>query len=158
MWIAGEIKAALAAEAILANGRETGGVLLGYWGCGAGDAVVTHSIGPGPGSFHGKRKFIPDWDYQFAEIARLYQESDRLLHYLGDWHSHPAGSGLLSAIDRKTLGTIARAKGARVAHPIMLVLAGGPEWHIHAWQLQRAAGWFRRRVSVRKLHIRIYDK
>lgn len=70
---------------------ETGGLLLG-WRNGA-DIVVSHVVGSGPGAQHGPTTFHQDGVRQAARIAELYEQSDRRLEYLGDWHTHP-GVGL----------------------------------------------------------------
>lgn len=111
--------------------RETGGVLLGY--VATDNAVVTDALGPGPGARHRRFRFVPDTDYQEAEIARRYEASGRLHIYLGDWHSHPRGRSALSLLDRHTLRRIADAPHARIPSPIMLVLARGDPWLPAAW-------------------------
>lgn len=112
--------------------NETGGVLLGY---DAGNGLVVTAItGPGPEAIHKRHAFIPDYDYQDAEIERMYRESSRCHTYLGDWHTHPAESSALSSKDKRTLLTIARHRPARTPAPIMGILAGGEPWHLTVWQ------------------------
>jgi integrative and conjugative element protein (TIGR02256 family) len=68
---------------------ETGGLLLGWTDDATGDAVVADIIGPGPAADHRRTSFLPDNDWQRAELARRYAASGRLHGYLGDWHTTP---------------------------------------------------------------------
>jgi integrative and conjugative element protein (TIGR02256 family) len=137
---------------------ETGGVLMGYRADGSDETVATHVIGPGPNAIHEKFRFVPDHDYQLAEIARLYESSGRRLEYLGDWHSHPDAEGYLSGTDLETLARIARSRTARVEKPVMLVMGGRGGWNAFAWVQERAASWIRRgKPIVRQLKVELFD-
>ena len=113
---------------------ETGGVLMGY--VHGGDCIVTAIVGPGPNAVHHECTFTPDYEYQEMEVANIYVSSGRRWTYLGDWHSHPRQRmPSLSPKDIRTLKCIARYKGARIAQPIMLLLAGEPDdWSLNVWQ------------------------
>lgn len=158
VWLAEEAVGAMASEASAQAPLETGGVLLGYWGKESGEAVVTNIVGPGPDATHSATRFVPDYEFQENEIARLYEESHRRLQYLGDWHSHPEGGGQLSKLDRRTLRTIGRCRSARAEQPIMVVLAGGPEWSVHAWQLTSGRWWRLRWPVVQKLDVNVFSR
>lgn len=137
---------------------ETGGVLMGYRTEGDGDPVATHVIGPGPRAVHRECRFVPDHEYQLAEMSRLYKLSGRRLDYLGDWHSHPGGGGGLSEQDRATLGRIARTRSARVERPVMLVMAGQASWEAVAWVHESPTSWTRRRRQIiRSLDVELFD-
>ena len=142
VWIADSVLADLIAECERVDPYETGGVLLGYWGDGTQEPVITHSVGPGPDAVYQRDRFAPDQLYQLAEIARLYDSSERTLRYLGDWHSHPGGSGGLSTLDCRTLRRIAGCRTARVACPLMVVLAGKSAWEPTAWIHERVWRWW----------------
>jgi len=96
---------------------------MGYRG-NNGDVVVTDMIDAGDKAFHCRYRFIPDQDYQLGEIARTYLESDGLVTYLGDWHTHPNGSTELSLLDRRTLTKIATTDESKNKEPIMVVFGG----------------------------------
>jgi integrative and conjugative element protein (TIGR02256 family) len=156
-WLAEEAVRAMVAEASTQAPHETGGVLLGYWGKESGEAVVTNIVGPGPDATHSATRFVPDYEFQENEIARLYEESHRRLEYLGDWHSHPEGGGKLSKLDRRTLRTIGWSRPARVEHPIMVVIAGGPEWSLHAWQHDWVGWWHLRWPTTHQLIVKVFE-
>lgn len=122
VWISKSALAFIAKEFRRAYPSETGGVLIGYL-AGSDDAVITCAVGPGPLAKHSETRFVPDWSYHDVEIARLYEESGRLHTYLGDWHSHPNSPTRLSSTDRQTLLRIAKHADARIATPLMVVIA-----------------------------------
>lgn len=157
LWILRDLLESLTAEASIRVPCETGGVLLGYWAKGDGDPVVTHCIGPGPNATHSETRFQPDHDYQVTEIARLYKDSDRRLHYLGDWHSHPDGGGTLSRLDRACLRRIARCREARVDEPVMMILAGSLDWEPFAWRLGWVRSWLCWKAVPRTLAVRPFE-
>ncbi len=101
---------------------------MGYRARDSGEVVVVveEAIGPGPAAEHERRSFLPDADWQRAEVARLYHASGRMCTYLGDWHTHPEGGRLRpSSLDRRAARTIARAPSARAPLPLMLIVAPG---------------------------------
>lgn len=132
-WISYRDVAFMQQEAERAFPLETGGVLMGYWTKNNQDAVIRSVIGPGPKAKHERSSFAPDYEWQEMQIACIYKDSGRFFTYLGDWHSHPDGLSRLSLKDRITLWRIANYRQARIAHPIMVILAG-PQWKIKLWR------------------------
>jgi integrative and conjugative element protein (TIGR02256 family) len=120
-------------EADRISPQETGGVWMGYWGDN-GDVVVTEIIGPGPTARHDADRFMPDHDFQEAEIARVYEDSGGMVTYLGDWHSHPDAAAYLSRKDRSTLRRIADDPASQISRPLMAVLSGGDPWELVVWE------------------------
>lgn len=136
-WISREHALEIVKLAAQEAPRETGGVLMGYWTSDGSDVVITHVVGPGAGALHTPTRFVPDQDAHLRQIAAIYFQSDRVSTYLGDWHSHPGGRGLLSASDRRTLRRIASTPTARIECPLMGIVAGDEEeeWHLTVWVL-----------------------
>ena len=126
---------------------ETGGVLLGFANPNHDEQIkIVCQIGPGPMAAHKPFHFEPDSKWQKRWIAKTYEESDRIVTYLGDWHTHPRGSGTPSPIDRSTAKEISYCTAARVPHPLILILFGEPEaWEIAAFRRQR---WKLRHAEV----------
>lgn len=113
---------------------ETGGILMGYYEP-SGECTVTEIIGPGPRAKHRRTGFEPDYDFQEKQVAAVYGKSMRQYTYIGDWHTHPDGTGTLSKADRTTMKEISHCPKARCTTPIMLLLVGHPRmWLPKLWQ------------------------
>ena len=93
--IAGSALRAIADEAIRSfDGKETGGVLLGF----EGDCLeVRHAGGPGPGAMRQVDRFLRDLQHA-QDLARAAWEEDRS-QWIGEWHTHLDGSLEPSAAD-----------------------------------------------------------
>lgn len=113
--------------------KETGGILLGY--SAEDSVVVTHVIGPGPKAKHTLYSFTPDPEWHESEISRIYKDSGRINNYLGDWHSHPKGSNLLSNKDKRVMANIAAYPPARQPYPIMAIVHDMGFWSMTIWCL-----------------------
>lgn len=112
--------------------NETGGMLLGYTAS-SGDVVVTAIIGPGDNAKHARYFFMPDSEYQQSKLNDHYHSTQGKESYLGDWHTHPYGSGMLSWIDKRTLANIALTESSGIKHPVMAIFSGKPgSWEVHA--------------------------
>lgn len=158
IWLSARVLTALVAEADKSAPLETGGILLGFWAEENSEPVVLEMLGPGPNAIHERYRFVPDHEHQTAEIERLYHDSGRRLHYLGDWHTHPGGSATLSKSDRATLRQIAAEPAARAPMPTMLILAPGPSWKPSAWcgvLTGRVRFW--QRLVAWAMEVRIFD-
>jgi integrative and conjugative element protein (TIGR02256 family) len=137
-WIPREVSKLLVKEAEHAFPNETGGVVMGYWSTDYSEVVITHAVDAGPLALHYPKSFIPDVNYQEIEIARIYEHSNRVSTYLGDWHTHPKGSSFLSYRDKRTLRRIANHRDARCPVPLMIVLGGGEDdWFMSVWKFRR---------------------
>lgn len=94
---------AIAAAAVAAHPRETGGLLLGWWD--ADQIVVRHVVevsDPGATSNSWSRD---QPGAQAALDATLHEHEHPWLGYVGDWHSHPAQCGA----SRQDVASIRRA-------------------------------------------------
>lgn len=101
---------------------ETGGVLMGYTTKKKNEAVITDIIGPGPKSAHKALNFTPDTEWQNDEVGKIFDKTDGIITYLGDWHTHPDNPTTLSQDDFNALKVIATHKEALCIYPLMLVL------------------------------------
>lgn len=158
-WVGARVLDAMQEEASATAPAETGGVLLGYWVRPWTEVVITEMVGGGPRAIRRPKYFLPDHEYQETEIAKRYETSGRQLYYLGDWHSHPGGSGLLSPTDEQTLRRIIREPAARCRVALMAVLAGGDPWELTVWsgELARVI-LIGTRLALSRFEVRAYDK
>ena len=140
VWLSERDRRALSTFALQWAPRETGGILLGYWRADERDLVITEVIGPGEGARHGDASFEPDGAYHIEVVERAYRDSGRAIVYVGDWHSHPAGSTALSDRDVRTLIAIARDRRARIRRPVMGVVGGSDAEDFALWMAEPP--WF----------------
>lgn len=134
-WIPQPLYDEMVAEATKWSPWETGGVLMGYVS-NSQEVVVTALVHAGPNAKRTRWTFRPDPQFQNEGIAEQYEASGRHDRYLGDWHTHPGGSGNMSWRDRRTLQSIAECDDARIANPVMVILHG-EDWQPAAWQFSR---------------------
>jgi integrative and conjugative element protein (TIGR02256 family) len=137
---------------------ETGGMLIGYVSDNE-QAVVTATIGPGPKAKHAEDRFVPDSEFQQAELTAHYFRTEGKETYLGDWHTHPEGYAALSRKDEKTLARIALTPSSGTAHPLMLILAGGKQyWELEVVRfLRRERRFFFYKYEYESLTPKLYD-
>lgn len=102
--------------------RETGGILMGRWES-ALVASVNVLIGAGPDATHERYLFRPDHSWQKQAMVQLYEQSGRMLEYLGDWHTHPGEDTSPSRRDVATARLIRDHRRARAPRPVMLIMA-----------------------------------
>ena len=95
-------------------------MLLGW--CRESAIVVAAHIEAGPDAQRGPQSFTPDGDWQQRRLEEAYEQSGRRVTYLGDWHSHPRGSGCPSPKDRETAATVAGDPRARASTPVTMIL------------------------------------
>jgi integrative and conjugative element protein (TIGR02256 family) len=129
---------------------ETGGMLLGWRRDRA--IVVRAQVEAGPAAHRALQSFTPDGDWQQRRLEEAYEQSDRTVTYLGDWHSHPRGSGRPSPKDRHTAAAIAAEPLARASMPVTLIL-GRRRPRRQAW---RARAFLLRNGSLRRIRLVVY--
>lgn len=100
---------------------ETGGSLMGYR-TKNGDVVIVDVTGSGPDAIHERYNFQCDASWIQKQINKVFDETDGMIHYLGDWHTHPGGSTELSDMDKKALKLIVDTPEAFSPCAIMVVL------------------------------------
>ena len=157
-WLSDSAFSFMVSEAKATAPLETGGVLLGYWVT-RHEVVITRCIGPGPNAVHRRSSYRPDYDYQEAEIERVFRETEGAHVYLGDWHTHPgAKTAHLSWKDRATIRRIAESPDAQAPTPLMLVLCGDDvDWAPYAWIGRLQVTWrVWRHVYLSRAELRLY--
>jgi integrative and conjugative element protein (TIGR02256 family) len=90
-----------------ADGRETGGILLGRFNAERGAHVITAAAGPGQHADREPGFFLRDLSHA-REVAREGWHRDRS-EWIGEWHTHPQGPMHPSELDLSTYaGLLAR--------------------------------------------------
>ncbi len=100
--------------------------------------VVQELVAAGPGARRSGTSFTPDGRWQQDQIADAYRRSGRVTTYVGDWHSHPRGTGKLSRLDKRTARRVAREPAARCPHPLSMILIRDDEqWKPRPYRYRR---------------------
>lgn len=154
VWLANTVYRTMCEEGAALHPLESGGIILGWR---AGNDIVAIDVrGPGPQALHGRYGFLPDHQWQVAEIHRLFEETGGDVDYLGDWHSHPDGTSVMSSEDHATLRRISR----RVHEPLMLIIADDTSqegWTMGCWKGHRHPGLIFRRFEVIIESIKLFE-
>jgi len=112
--------------------------------------VITDLVGAGANAVRMRSRFTPDAEHQWSEIAKLYERSERLHAYIGDWHSHPNSSPRYSVVDCAALRVVSASPEARCKRPVMLILGCCDHWATLAWRYQPGRWWDR--VVLMQIH------
>jgi integrative and conjugative element protein (TIGR02256 family) len=83
--------------------REAGGQLFARLA--PPDIIITEATGPAKKDKRSRFSFLPDRASEQLEINVMYE---RGLHYVGDWHTHPAPRGTPSDRDFTSIGELVR--------------------------------------------------
>lgn len=127
-------------EAHRAFPLETGGVLMGK--STSALHLIHEMIGPGPGAKHTSCTFLPDAEWQWREIARLFNATQGSTTYIGDWHTHPnARRASLSDLDLSAMIEVLTDPKSRTSRMLVIILYGGRKaWKWAAWSAIHDAG------------------
>ena len=104
---------------------EVGGILIG---CYRGPHVeVTGQTKPGPKDRSTSTSFVrTDQQHQRSAI-KAWHQSGRTKTYVGEWHSHPAGSPKPSHIDESTWRSVVQ----KLAEPCVFVIVSPTGWRLY---------------------------
>ena len=121
-----------------ADGRETGGILLGF------DAdldakhptTITVAGGPGPAADRRTYRFRRDLDHAQALADEAYGIDGSV--WVGEWHTHPMGGGDPSRVDLSAYWQVLDTGVMPALTAIIVVpgLNGSLRWpRLHAWAI-----------------------
>ena len=114
-----------------AEGKETGGVLVGYYMPTLDCAVVTEVSGPPADSRASRTRFqrgvrgLKQW------LTSLWNRSQRR-YYLGEWHFHPYAAPCPSGDDCNQMCKIAASPEYHCPEPLLIIVGGNPgnDWSL----------------------------
>ena len=132
LWVPEPVFERIVAEADEWAPLETGGALMGYES--RDGLVIMDLVGAGPNAVRRRSEFVPDPEYQLADMARVYEASGRVHTYIGDWHTHPGSLPAPSLKDRRAVWMVSRNAASRCERPLMLIMGGGNPWIPVAWR------------------------
>jgi integrative and conjugative element protein (TIGR02256 family) len=121
VWLDERAHGVIEREALRRRLVETGGSLFGYEG--ESGVVIACAFGPGCGSKHRPRSFIPDKSTTAALIQLVREASEARYRFLGSWHTHPRGAARPSAVDTATAADLSGQADLLLPAPIILIQA-----------------------------------
>lgn len=124
--------------------RETGGILLGYYGE-AGPQVTEIRVVPDPHSTRSRYRRDAVTAERFLDSI-VRKDDTGVLGYIGEWHTHPLPTGP-SATDVEASRQLAIAGGHDVVLLVLALRARG--WTSHALNADEAGN-----VAMIKLHVK----
>lgn len=117
------------------DGRETGGVLLGFDATGGSPITVSVAGDPGPLAERSPLRFRRDLAHA-QELAREAWLLDGSM-WIGDWHTHPLGYPIPSGTDLQSYRRVL-ASGAM---PCFLSIIVSPHRVTHEWREPDIRAW-----------------
>lgn len=110
-------------ESSLVGFKETGGGLLGYISKDKA-TVVTHACGPGPKAILTVKKVILDGQFIQEFADKMYEQSNYLFDYIGDWHRH-LGYSLTPSTKDIIAMKLAAGHPGMLENPISIIYRSG---------------------------------
>ncbi|MBI4445360.1 MAG: ThiF family adenylyltransferase [Acidobacteria bacterium] len=87
--------------------KETGGILVGYFDAQRKNIYLVDALPAPPDSQEHTTAFIRGVKGLRASLDSIGEKTARIVHYVGEWHSHPPGVGVeMSSLDRTLLRDI----------------------------------------------------
>lgn len=112
----------LEVECSKADGREIGGILIGYYSVDNSTAIITEASSPPQDSTYGYNWFRRGVAGLKSILARRWQNTGRRTYYVGEWHYHPAVQVMPSDDDFSQMQEINRSSNYQSKEPIMLII------------------------------------
>lgn len=112
----------LEAECSKADGREIGGILIGYYSDDHSIAIITESSPPPQDSTYGYNWFRRGVAGLRSLLAHRWQNTGRRTYYVGEWHYHPAVQVIPSGEDFSQMQEINSSSNYQSKEPIMLII------------------------------------
>ena len=112
----------LEVECSKADGREIGGILIGYYSEDHSTAIITEASSPPQDSTYGYNWFWRGIAGLRSLLACRWQNTGRRTYYIGEWHYHPAVQVIPSSDDFSQMQEISRSSNYQSKEPIMLII------------------------------------
>ncbi len=133
MNLAAEPMAHLLTYCRAAEGKETGGVLFGYYTDTHHCAIVSEISAPPADSYANHTRFYRGTRGLKRQLTSLWNCSPRK-YYLGEWHYHPYAAPNPSKDDCDQMWKIAVSPEYHCPQPLLVILGGDPhtDWQLSA--------------------------
>jgi len=117
------------------DGRETGGILLGYDETELGETLVMHAGDAGPNAERRTDFFRRDLAHAQRLADTAYEET--CSHWVGEWHTHPDGPLEPSGTDLLTYQALLDDTELEFESFLAVIVGPGPD----GWAAPMAAAW-----------------
>lgn len=124
-----------------ADGRETGGILLGHGPDAGGLIRVTEAGDPGPAARREPGFFLRDLGHAQSLAAAAWERSKAV--WVGEWHTHPHGDPQPSSTDLSTYAGLLLSAGLEFEAFVSVIAIPEPDWKrplIFGWVLVVSEG------------------
>lgn len=125
LQLSAEAMALIQEQALRKHPLETGGILVGYYSSNFRLATAVLATPPPPDSRHGPMHFERGTSGLHQLLAEAKKQTPSL-HYLGEWHTHPAYNAWASSPDIRQMNRFALWRQYGVKNPLLLVIGGVP--------------------------------
>jgi len=126
---------------------ETGGILMGFYDSNFRQATIELTVSAPADSVHGYTSFDRGTQGIAEKIAEANQKNP-LLHYVGEWHSHPNGNPSPSSTDAWQMQKFALGRHHGAQTPLLLIVGGilpdKLQWHFSVHRL----GWLPKHLTL----------
>ncbi len=101
--VSGDVLDGIVADRRVADGLETGGILVGTWDRVRRRVYVVGRYAPPPDSVAGPLSFVRGAEGIYQTLEAVERLTAGNLNYIGEWHTHPVGHGSQPSMDDRTL-------------------------------------------------------
>lgn len=109
--------------------NECGGILIGEYSNSMKQAKI-RKIMVSKNSTSGRMDFLREATQTNNFLKKLWYFASGTKYFIGEWHSHPNGTGTPSSLDDASMYKVAKTVRCRCKRPILFILNGGPEtWY-----------------------------
>jgi integrative and conjugative element protein (TIGR02256 family) len=127
-------------QATLKHPNETGGILVGYYSSTLRTATAVLATPPPSDSKHGPTNFERGTN-GLKQLLAACKKQTPPLHYLGEWHTHPAYNARASSTDIRQMDCFSFRRLYGAKSPLLLVVGGIPpdnlEWRASVHRMWR---------------------
>ena len=92
------------------NNNESGGVLLGKKELNNDTYVISNITVPSIYDYSSKTSFIRNKDYTQQQINEIWEASNGIVNYIGEWHTHSVKDPIPSTTDNSLINQLYKDK------------------------------------------------
>lgn len=119
---------------------ECGGILIGEYNKNLKQAKIK-KIMASKNSTGGRMNFLREAKETNNFLKKLWHFALGTKYFVGEWHSHPNGTGSPSSLDDDSMYQVAKTEKCSCRRPVLIILNGGPKiWNADSCWLYFSEG------------------